>query len=140
LTDVRVGILIVSSYLFIVLSLREWIRRRGKGFELKPVVLVHNLCQLLLSLYMFVETARQVIIQRYSLIGNPIDESSAGYGSHSFIYITILQYFSSVGLEYFSFPEATLILPAYGTRQFMYLCMDTISLAPSVANPSQARS
>lgn len=80
MTDVRVGILIVSSYLFIVLSLREWIRRRGKGFELKPVVLVHNLCQLLLSLYMFVETARQVIIQRYSLIGNPIDESSAGYG------------------------------------------------------------
>lgn len=80
LTDVRVGILIVSSYLAIVLTLREWIRRRGQGFELKPVVLVHNLSQLLLSLYMFVETARQVIIQKYSLIGNPIDESSAGYG------------------------------------------------------------
>ena len=80
LTNVWLGMAIVSSYVLLVMVLKSWIQYRGRGFELKPVVLLHNFCMCALSAYMMIETLRQAIINRYSLIGNRIDESPAGYG------------------------------------------------------------
>jgi hypothetical protein len=103
LMHVRPVLAIVASYFVLVWMLMRLTKWRGKGFELKPLVLLHNLSMFLLSTYSMlrlrmkrlrltflpvcVETLRQAWIAGYSLFGNGVDPSPNGIpvGPHMYI-------------------------------------------------------
>lgn len=81
------GAAVVFGYLIMVLILTRIMSWRGKPFNLKPIVILHNCSMTALSLAMCIETIRQALLARYTLFGNGIDTTPAGYGvSHTLMY------------------------------------------------------
>jgi hypothetical protein len=59
----------LAAYLIGIPVLMGSVSYRGRGFDIKPVVILHNLIMTILSAYMCLETIRQAILADYSLAG-----------------------------------------------------------------------
>lgn len=86
-------LLAVAAYLVLLFLAKQAMLKRGKGFELKTFSLMHNLAMTALSLYMFVQTCRELYIQKYSLWNNPVDPTPAGDGMAHVIYVFYISKF-----------------------------------------------
>lgn len=86
LMDVRVVLVVMVAYLVGIFVLVKYMKTRA-AFELKWIPLFHNIHLCLLSLYMMVEVLRQAYIGGYSLFGNGVDKTEAGYGMARAIWI-----------------------------------------------------
>lgn len=71
LMDTTTAAATVGAYLVGILVLRLFMGFRGKGYNVKSLVLIHNMGMFLLSAYMCVETIRQAWLANYSLFGTP---------------------------------------------------------------------
>ncbi|CEO95000.1 unnamed protein product (mitochondrion) [Plasmodiophora brassicae] len=87
LMDTTTAAATVGAYLVGILVLRVFMGFRGKGYNVKSLVLIHNMGMFLLSAYMCVETIRQAWLANYSLFGNAVDESPKGIGMARILHI-----------------------------------------------------
>ena len=78
------------GYLVLIPVLALIMRRRSKPLSVRGFATLHNVNLTLLSLYMLVEILRQAYIHHYSLFGNGVDHSPAGYGMARILYIFYL--------------------------------------------------
>ena len=73
---------LIAAYLVTVRVLMSHTTKSG-GYNVKWLVILHNLHLFSLSLYMVVEIFRQARLNNYSLFSNGIDNSEKGYGVSS---------------------------------------------------------
>lgn len=71
------AVLVSIAYL-VVISLGMMIMSNRKKFELTAFSMIHNLCMVLLNMYMCFEIIHQAIISNYSLFGNGADPTPKG--------------------------------------------------------------
>ncbi|SPQ94746.1 unnamed protein product (mitochondrion) [Plasmodiophora brassicae] len=107
-------LLAVAAYLVLLFLAKQAMLKRGKGFELKTFSLMHNLAMTALSLYMFVQTCRELYIQKYSLWNNPVDPTPAGDGMAHVIYVFYIS-------KFFEFIDSFIIVARFRLRQLAFI-------------------
>ena len=87
---------VVVAYLVLIPALAFVMKQRAKPVNVRWFATLHNVNLTLLSLYMLVEVVRQAVMHRYSLFGNGVDHSAAGYGMARILWV----FFVSKTLEF----------------------------------------
>jgi len=104
-------VLIVLGYLLSILILKKIMQNRQK-FELKTFTMIHNAVLILLSLYMFVETIRQALLNNFSILGNHLQE-----GTFELSRVLWIFYFSKV----IEFVDTWIMILKKNERQITFL-------------------
>eukprot|EP00474_Spongospora_subterranea_P009007 CRZ09465.1 hypothetical protein [Spongospora subterranea] len=114
LVDAKHAFAALLCYMVGIPMLMAWVTYRGKGYNIKPYTVFHNITMFALSLYMCINVLYQAVKARYSLFGNAVDHSPSGLGMASVIWL----FFISKAME---FGDTAIMALRHRFRQITFL-------------------
>eukprot|EP01061_Rhynchopus_euleeides_P015333 TRINITY_DN26192_c0_g1_i1.p1 TRINITY_DN26192_c0_g1~~TRINITY_DN26192_c0_g1_i1.p1 ORF type:complete len:297 (+),score=114.31 TRINITY_DN26192_c0_g1_i1:59-949(+) len=72
------------------------VMEKREAWDLKPVMVVYNVCVIVMNLYMFIEIFHQTVLLDMAWVGNPVDYSERGLGLAAVLYL----YYTSKLIDY----------------------------------------